>query len=239
MSRIVDKAVLELDIFLEKEPTVDKEIKQKVLDLLQIFSSQGHSGMSASVTLVMFKNATKDQIEEVSDPEKDFYGGMTGKAVKELVEKFSSQTYNNLIERNLAKTIFVTLANQKPLTPITCDDMEWNDVSEYSNRETYQNKRLSAVFKEGKDGLPYYINAIIWKDQKGVTWSGSALTKDGEKIRSGQNIRLPFEPKTFYVDVESVEVAEDDWENYIKDESQLKEVFDYYDKKDYNLKEQN
>lgn len=123
---------------------------------------------------------------------------------------------------------FRKLALFKPLSPIKCDDSEWMESS-FSGDDHYQNKRLSSVFKEGKDGKPYYIDAIVWCNQKGVTYSGSALNNRGIRIQSRQFIKLPFIPKTFYIDVIEKEIAKDDFEFYIKDETQLKEVFEYYE----------
>ncbi len=54
---------------------------------------------------------------------------------------------------------------QEPICDITGIDSEWNDVREYSDKEMYQNKRLSSVFKDGKDGTPYYLDAIIFRGQ--------------------------------------------------------------------------
>jgi hypothetical protein len=86
------------------------------------------------------------------------------------------------------------------------------------------------VFKEGKDGKPYYLDAIVWKNQKGNTYTGNCiLNSNGDKIKSSQIIKLPFTPKTFYIDVFDYEIALDDWESKIVDESQLEEVWKYYE----------
>lgn len=116
------------------------------------------------------------------------------------------------------------------ISPITGEDNEWNKI-ENCGDVTYQNKRDSRIFKdEGKQ--PYFIDAIVWKTQKGFYYSGSALSKSFNRINSANSIKsFPFVPKTFYVDVIENEVSKDNWEFYIKDESQLKEVFEYYDEK--------
>lgn len=130
--------------------------------------------------------------------------------------------------------MFSKLALFKTLSPITCEDSEWNNISDWCRGdETYQNNRLSSVFKKGKDGRPYYLNAVVFKDQNGNTFTGSV-----EDIFSSQYIRLPFTEKTFYVDVISKETNEEGteevpgsgwWVSTIKDREQLKEVFEYYD----------
>ena len=153
------------------------------------------------------------------------YNGMLGKSTMKLIKVFSEEGHSGM-SASIQVSLFKKLASFEPLTSITCEDDEWNEVGE----GTYQNKRLSAVFKEGKDGKPYYLNAITWRTQKGGGWSGNALDSKGNKITSRQFIKLPFMPKTFSIDVIEKEIKKDDWEFYIKDEKQLEEVFKYYDK---------
>ena len=96
-------------------------------------------------------------------------------------------------------------SNYEPLGPITGKDEEWTDVSIHSDtKETwYQNKRCSALFKDGKDGKPYYINAIVKRDQRGINWSGRAwlneedwLNVDRTKMidKRGYVKSFPFTP---------------------------------------------
>jgi len=132
------------------------------------------------------------------------------------------------------------LCLQKPLCDITGIDSEWNDVTEYSDgKECYQNKRLSSIFKDGKDGVPYYLDAIVFRGEDDSTFTGNSVKlKDGSTIRSRQSIYLPFKPKTFYIDVIETEWADEHetieksgggwWTSVVKDESQLDEVFEYY-----------
>lgn len=123
-----------------------------------------------------------------------------------------------LTARALADVI-KALCLHRPIVPLTGEDTEWNEISD----GVFQNNRCSAVFKENS-GV-YYLDAIIWKTQKGTTWTGD--TKDG--IRSRQFIKsFPFKPKTFYIDVIEHEVGKDNWEFEIKDKEQLKEVAEYY-----------
>lgn len=126
------------------------------------------------------------------------------------------------------------LCLQEPICAITGVDDEWNDMSEYTGgEEIYQNNRCGALFKLGKEGQPYYLDAVIVKTQNGQTYSSNygALCKDGSKIYSRQYIKaFPFKPKTFYIDVIEKEVAKDDFVFHIKDERQLKKVFNYYDR---------
>lgn len=119
------------------------------------------------------------------------------------------------------------LLMQEPISPVTNEKDDWHDLT---GDGPLQNKRCYALFKEGKDGKPYYLDAIVWKTPKGATYTGTAL--DGtEKITSRQYVKkFPFEPKTFTIDVEEREIGKDDWEFDIMNTDQLSEVFDYYDK---------
>ena len=155
------------------EDDPDKWIQENVLELLEVFSKQNHSGFSAPFAINYFKK----------------------------------------------------LANFEPLAPIMCTDDEWCNVA----NNVYQNNRCSAVFKN-ENNKPYYLDAIVWKNQSGITYTGSAKTSKGWRIFSKQTIKIPFIPKTFYVDVIDYEIAKDDWESYIADENQLKEVWQYYEK---------
>ena len=136
--------------------------------------------------------------------------------------------------------LFKRLANYEPLQPITGKDEEWGDVRDLGDGVPYyQNKRCSALFKNGEDGKPYYIDAIVKRDQKGICWSGMAWLSE-EDYKSGDRSKMvgkrgyiksfPFTPKTFYIDVRDVEVTKDDWESFVVDPTQLDEVWNYYDK---------
>ena len=120
------------------------------------------------------------------------------------------------------------LCLQEPICPVIGIEEEWYGVDEIN--KVYQNSRCSALFKL-EDNKSYYLDAIAWKDQKGNTWSGTALLPTKEIVYSRQYVKgFPFIPKTFIVDVIEKEIAKDDWEFYVKDEKQLDEVFEYYDK---------
>ncbi len=124
------------------------------------------------------------------------------------------------------------LCLQEPICPIMGTEDEWMDVSHMGgdNREVvYQNNRCSAIFKE-KDGAPYYLDAIIWKNEKGMSYGGGAFLGE-EKLGSRQYIKsFPFTPKTFYIDVIEHEVAKDDWEFTVKSPKQLNAVWKIYNK---------
>ncbi len=156
----------------------------------------------------------------------------------------------NAISRAVKK-----LCLQEPICPLTCEDDEWMNTTKensgelfYQNKKLssgepfYQNKRLSSVFKKGKNGKPYYLDAIVFKSQNGTCFTaGNIELPNGQRLSSSQFIKLPFEPKTFYIDVIETEWANENktikrlgggwWTSKIKDINQLDEVFEYYDQK--------
>jgi len=167
----------------ECEDDPNKWIQENILELLEVFSKQGHSGSSAPYCINLFKK----------------------------------------------------LASFEPLAPLTFKDDEWNEI----DTNVYQNNRMSSVFKDDKNGKPYYLYAIVMETQTGDRWNGTAKLPDkysgsNKTIGCAQYIDTskPFEPKTFVLKVKEVEVAKDDWEFYVDDVSQLTEIFNYYKKKD-------
>ena len=138
------------------------------------------------------------------------------------------------------------LLAQEPLGGVENTEDEWSDAI---SEDTYQNHRLSSVFKEGKDGKPYYLDAVVFVPEGkeyGFT-SKSVMVSEGseETIGSSQYIKsFPFEPKTFKITVQEKEyrklkdgtLIEEEgggwWESWLKDPKQLDEVWEYYDKKE-------
>lgn len=161
--------------------------------------------------------------------------------IEKITEVFSQQGHSGCSaafgNSNLVETIRNVLSF-KPLSGITCEDHEWNDIGGTcdGNKDIYQNKREGAVFKEGKESKPYYLDAIVWKGEE--DWD--TFTGTVEEISSRQFIKLPFMSKTFYIDVVKIynpqprvaDHVDEDGREYvyeIKDRNQLKEVAEYYD----------
>lgn len=140
---------------------------------------------------------------------------------------------------------------QEPICPITGIEKEWVNVREISEEDEmmYQNNRCSALFKS-KSGKCWYLDAIVWKGEEDYdTFTGRVYVDDKnfDLIGSSQYVKLPFKPKTFYIDVVRVPVKKeeaeskkmhyieaDDNECYyiiVKDPKQLDNVFKYYDRK--------
>lgn len=233
--------------FLILEKTSPKSsilpVKEEVFKLLKKFNESGQSGGSAPYTAwaisMDIKKGIKNNLLIELNKNPDSLSYEFTKEINELCDKIKNLGLEKKID-------FITEKIEKlflfdPISPIMGIDEEWGDVRNIGDgKPWYQNKRCSALFKDGKDGKPYYIDAIIKKDQKGNCWSGFAWLNE-EDYRSGDRDKMigkkgyvksfPFLPKTFYIDVKDVEVAKDDWESFVIDPSQLDAVWDYYDPK--------
>jgi hypothetical protein len=97
--------------------------------------------------------------------------------------------------------LFSKLAKFDPIVPLTGEDWEWNDVSDVSGSETYQNKRCGAVFKSPDrfDGQPYYIDGRVF-------WEWYKSEEDDRPVKtyftsrdSAVPIKFPYTPKTEHV----------------------------------------
>ena len=139
--------------------------------------------------------------------------------VLELLDLFSEHGHSGS-SAPYAINLFTKLAKFEPIGVIKGTDDEWQDISEDVGGESmFQNKRLSSVFKNGKEGKPYFIDAIIWKDEGGVCFTGNV----DEVSSSGEIKEFPFSPKRFYIDV-----VEEEEDYVIKDKSQLEQVKEIY-----------
>lgn len=94
------------------------------------------------------------------------YNDAVSKAILDLIELFASQGHSGFTAPYTVNT-FKRLAMFKPLTPLTGEDNEWNELKSGE----YQNKRYCAVFKE-KDGKAYNSEGKIFTDD-GEVWYSS------------------------------------------------------------------
>lgn len=135
------------------------------------------------------------------------------------------------------------LLMRETIVPLTGDDSEWVDMTGFYDGEImFQNNRDSRIFKDGKDEKAYFIDAVVFDgDIEGRFTSHGVVKHNGEKIGSTQYIKeFPFTPKTFYVDVFNHRWADEEgkvpdengdwWTHSLKDEKQLDDVFEYYDR---------
>ena len=202
MTKTQSHAKRELEILFKTTPdAIIREFETEILALVEKFGDSGQSGGSAPYT-----------------------AGALSSAIK-------------------------ALCLQQTIAPLTGEDSEWGDISENDVEKSYQNNRDSAIFKVGKDGRAYYLKAVIFKGETGSCFTSGSVElpneaglENGKTIGSRQFIKsFPFKPKSFYIDVIETEWADKEqkvkqqgggwWTSVIKDEKQLEEVYEYYDKK--------
>lgn len=113
------------------------------------------------------------------------YGGMLGDAVMKMIKVFADEGHSGF-SANMAINLFERVARFEPLTPLTGEDDEWNEVG----TGVFQNRRCSHVFKE--NGEAYDSTGRIFREP-----SGACFTSRGSRVP----ITFPYTPKTEYVDV--------------------------------------
>lgn len=112
--------------------------------------------------------------------------------ILKMVDVFAEEGHSGF-SAEYATSILQKLLRFEPLSPLTGEDDEWNEV----DTEVYQNKRLSRVFKEGKDGQAYDIHGKVFVEPDGCSYT----SRD-----SSVYIEFPYTPKTEYVNVEKNEL---------------------------------
>lgn len=99
------------------------------------------------------------------------------KSILDIVKVFSDQHFTGTTA-SYCLEILNRLLNYKPLTPLTGDGSEWEDISQYGASDTcYQNKRYPAVFKD-RDGKAYDVESKIFSDDNGHTWYTSKDSRE-------------------------------------------------------------
>lgn len=84
--------------------------------------------------------------------------------VLHMVSEFAKEGHSGM-SASYALSILKKLLAYEPLSPLTGNDDEWVNVSSYMDREVYQSKRCSKVFKEG-DEVYNIEGKVFWEWQK-------------------------------------------------------------------------
>jgi len=109
-------------------------------------------------------NYAKDELKRIGMIDSgEAYNNFATKAILDLIELFASQGHTGFTAPYVIDA-FSRLAMFKPLSPLTGEDDEWNDIG----GGRLQNKRYSAVFKD-EDGTAYNINGKVFTDD-GEIW---------------------------------------------------------------------
>lgn len=119
------------------------------------------------------------------DPMQD----MMEKHILSMVEEFSKEGHSGF-SASYAISILNRLLQFRPVTPLTGEDHEWNDVRD----GLLQNNRCIAVFKSTKTGEAFYIEGNVFRNQHGHCYTN---------YLSKVPVTFPWTPpeKTNFVDV--------------------------------------
>lgn len=115
-------------------------------------------------------NYAKSEMDRIGLNDGDEYNKMMYDGVVEIVETFSEQGHSGF-SASYALRLLRRLLDYKPLTELTGEDDEWNEIAD----GMFQNKRYSSVFKDN-DGKAYNIDGIVFYD--------TYTDEDGKEQRS-------------------------------------------------------
>ena len=112
------------------------------------------------------------------------YNIMMAEAVVELMEVFAGQGHSGM-SASMVRELFSKLSNFEPLTELTDDPDEWNDITEMqSGTPGWQSQRSPSAFSEDSGKTYWDINEEYYfhTDEDGSRWSGG-LSKEEWKNR--------------------------------------------------------
>ncbi len=98
-----------------------------------------------------------------------------------------------------AINLFEKLAKFEPIGPLTGEDWEWSDVSEYGGRDNgplFQNKRCGHVFKDSSGA--YDSEGIVWYDWRTDEETGEKYKSHFTSRESRVTVTFPYTPKREY-----------------------------------------
>lgn len=112
--------------------------------------------------------------------------------VMELIDVFCKQGHSGSSAPYILD-LFTTLANYKPLSPLTGEDLEWEDVSSMCSQPKgtfFQNIRCTSVFKDTLKNKIFDVNGIVFTDSNGCSYTNG---------KSHTDVTFPYTPTTVYV----------------------------------------
>ncbi len=139
----------------------------------------------------------KKELDLIGLTDEDSYNGMMRKHLLHMVEEFCEEGHSGF-SANYAVNILSKLFKYEPLSPLTGKDDEWNNISDFSGKPWFQNKRDTRVFKDSKDSKAYFIDGIVFyniiKDEETGEERKSYFTCGKSRVE----IEFPYTPKTEY-----------------------------------------
>ena len=161
---------MELDMVVQTWPTIAPQTRIEELQRRIQLSN-----------LVSYAESEMDRIGLTNEDE---YNGMMREHILKMVKLFAEEGHSGFSGR-YALDLLTKLLDFKPLTPLTGEDDEWTDISDYGDSPRYQNKRRSSVFKN-PDGECYDIDGkVFWE------WYRDENGKAYKSYYSNYGCRLP------------------------------------------------
>lgn len=165
-----------------------------------------------------FENELKHLKEHSSDTEFQFFMGYE-KSIREIL----NIAFRDYLLKSESHTLIPKIANilekvfgYNPIIPIEKGEEDFEKVNIITDKYDEENKIIEKeilfesrrlpirLYKKGKKGNPYYTDAIVWYR---VIKNGKKEEEKGiyglvQGINSSKNIKYPFVPKTFYIEIE-------------------------------------
>ena len=110
----------------------------------------------------------KDELDRIgmTEDSPDEMNRMMRKHILHMMQEFANEGHSGF-SASYAISILTKLMDFKPLSPLTGEDDEWNNISDYGPEPHWQNIRRSSVFKN-VDGTCYDIDGrVFWE------WAGT------------------------------------------------------------------
>lgn len=142
---------------------------------------------------------SKNELEKIEKQCEDDDGlaiqKLMTKNLMDCIQVFSDAHFSGF-SANYAINALTRLLSYKPLTPLTGEDDEWEDVSQYqSGKKLWQNKRCREIFKDENNNA-YWVSAKYFSDDEGHTW----YTSQDSSIPVTFPFNVPDEPEYIIID---------------------------------------
>jgi len=220
---LIEHAKRELEIagLFDKNSDYDGMLGTATMELMEVFSKQGHSGYSANMVINLFtKLANYQTLSPITADDSEWV----------LVGSNGSVGHGPLVPQADGSACPDCGWLVRRLQDDGSVQMEhaYNCRRNQSNKNLYQHKRNPSVFKEGKDGKAYHIDAYIQRNSNGILWHSCLNFANGTRLGKCYIKNFANMP-TIIINVEEQEDEKDDWKIWIADVSQLDELAKYYD----------
>jgi hypothetical protein len=180
---------------------IRSKIERKKLSKFELWAKNElellEKGCKDAVSLYVQKKVTKNVMDVVKIFDKQGHSG------------FSASYTLNLIRM---------LLDWKPIEPLTGEDDEWEEVKEWNKeKNTQQNKRCSAVFRDNFDNsTAYYLHGKVFSVDGGITW----FRKRESRVPIKFPFKVPLEPEYVYLDRDGNEITKEQAKELFKEKEE-------------------